>query len=168
MEGARRADVALGADLLSGLDFVVLFHALRLSVKYFDIVACGLAGRVALFDDNTAESRIDFLYSTIDGRRHRAMREHAMAAVHVKAHMWRRAGAPVSGEIARSPGPVAVLRRLDQIYQALDDGIDRHIPFSMMSCTDVGCGRCPHPIEYENILELRAAGSLAAEKAGTG
>lgn len=155
MEGASGSDVALRADLLPRYDFILWFYVLRLRVEYFDIVARGLlADRVPLLDDDTAKSWVNFRDLAINRRRDTAVWQHATPTVHVDAHMRRRADVPVSTEIARSAGPMAVFRWLDHVHEALNYGITGHAAFSITTCADVGGRRRPHPIGNQNCIEL--------------
>jgi len=92
-----------------------------------------------------AASAVDLRDPAIDWRRDAAVRQHAVATVHVEAHMRPGTDSPVSTKIARSAGPMSFFRRLDRVDEALDHGINdgqvhspsRHAPISAVdnACT---------------------------------
>jgi hypothetical protein len=49
---------------------------------------------------------------------------------------------------------MALFRRLDQVDEALNYGINRHADDSVTTCAGIGGGRCPHPITNQKCVEL--------------
>src|SRR5262249_55381611 len=146
------------------LHLISRFHRLRLSMEYLDVISGRLkTDRVPLFDDDASKFSMDFLDLTVTRRRHSAMRLHTMATVHVESPMRIRADTPASAEVTRRPCLVAAVRRLNQVHQALDHWINRHIMFSYCRGA-ASCADDIAPGARRIIPKDRAVRSLANEK----